>query len=117
MPEADAKQSNMWGMLCHLTALAGIIGIPFGNIIGPLVVWLVKKEEFPFVDEQGKESLNFQISMTIYAVVAGLLCFVLIGIPLLILIWLVDLVLIIIASLKANEGKSYRYPVTIRLLK
>ena len=60
-------------MLCHLTALLGIIGIPFGNIVGPLIIWLLKKNVYPFVNEQGKESLNFQISMTIYALAAALL--------------------------------------------
>jgi uncharacterized protein len=60
-------------MLCHLTALLGIIGIPFGNIVGPLIIRLLKKNVYPFVNEQGKESLNFQISMTIYALAAALL--------------------------------------------
>ena len=117
MPEADDKQSNTFGMLCHLTAAAGLIGIPFGNIIGPLVIWLVKKDQFPYVDQEGKESLNFQISMTIYALVAGVLCLVFIGFLLLPIIWLVDVIFVIIASIKANEGVGYRYPLTIRLLK
>lgn len=75
----DDKQARIWGMLCHLTALLGIIGIPFGNIVGPLIIWLLKKNVYPFVNEQGKESLNFQISMTIYALAAALLIFIKIG--------------------------------------
>lgn len=114
---APDKDSRMWGMLCHLAALVGFIGIPIGNILGPLVVWLIKREGNPFVDANGKESLNFQISMTIYGFVAGILVFVLIGIPLLILLVLADLILLIVAAMKANGGESYRYPATIRFIK
>ena len=85
--------------------------------MGPLVVWLIKKSEHPFVDDQGKEALNFQISMTIYGIVAGLLIFVLIGIPLLIGLIVANLVLIIIAAVKASNGESFRYPCTIRFIK
>lgn len=116
---ADPK---LWGMLSHLSALAGLI-IPFGNIIGPLVVWLVKKDEMPIVNEYGKESLNFQISMTIYAIavgiVAGILMIIAVGvllIPLIGLVGLVDFVLVIIASVQANKGIAYHYPFTIRFL-
>lgn len=111
------KDARMWGMLCHLSALACYLGIPFGNILGPLIVWLIKKDEFPFVDEQGKESLNFQISMTIYAIVAFLLVFVVIGIPLVIMLILADLILVVIAAVKANDGCHYRYPLTIKFFK
>ena len=114
---ADDKQDKTWGMLCHLTALSLFIGIPFGNIIGPLVVWLVKKDEYPFVDEQGKESLNFQISMTIYAIVSLLLCMIVIGFFLLAAIVVVEFVLVIMASVKASNGESYTYPITIRFFK
>lgn len=115
--EVADKDAKLWGMLCHLAAFIGFIGVPFGHILGPLVIWLVKREGMPFVDDQGKESLNFQISMTIYGFVAGLLCFVLIGIPLLILLLIADVVLIIVAAIKANSGVAYRYPITIRLVK
>ncbi len=117
MPENDEKKSKTWGMLCHLTALSVYIGIPFGNMLGPLIIWLIKKEEFPFVDEQGRESLNFQISMTIYGIVAGLLCLIFIGFILLAVLVVADIVFVIIASVKASEGVSYKYPLTIRLIK
>ncbi len=110
------KDQNTWAMLCHLTALAGFV-FPFGNIIGPLVVWMIKKDEFPLVADQGKESLNFQISMTIYYIVAAILIIVLIGIVLLIGLGIFSLIMIIIAMIKANEGVAYRYPMTIRFLK
>ena len=119
MPQQTKTQenTNTWIMLCHLTALAFLIGIPFGNIIGPLIIWLVKKDQMKPVDEAGKESLNFQISMTIYAAVAAILSLIVVGVFLLIAIIVVDVVLVIIASVKANSGEKYVYPLTIRLIK
>jgi len=105
-------------MFCHLSAFAGLIGIPFGNIIGPLVLWLIKRDEIPFVDQEGKESLNFQISMTIYALVAGVLTFVFVGFFLLLAIMIVNIVCVIKAAIKANTGEGYyTYPLTIRFIK
>jgi uncharacterized Tic20 family protein len=119
-PPPDTGGQN-WAVLCHLAALLGLLGglmsIPFGNLLGPLVVWLLKKKEFPLVDQQGKESLNFQLSMTIYAALSALLIFVGIGIVLLAIIIVVDVVLVIVASVKTSNGKPYRYPLTIRLFK
>ena len=112
----DEKQEKMWAMLCHIGALAGLI-IPFGNIIAPLIIWLVKKADSPLVDDQGKESLNFQITVTIACIVAWLLIFVVVGFPLLIALGLFDLIMVIIAGIKANEGAKYRYPVNIRFIK
>ncbi|MCP3900075.1 MAG: DUF4870 domain-containing protein [Desulfobacteraceae bacterium] len=109
--------ANTWAMVCHLLGLCTFVGIPFGNIIGPLVVWLIKGKEFDFVDEQGKEALNFQISMTIYGLVAGFLCLFIIGFFLLFALVIADVVFIIIAAMKTNEGESYRYPYIFRLVK
>ena len=111
------KQANTWAMFCHLSALAIFIAIPFGNIIVPLIIWLLKKDEFPVVDEHGKESLNFQISMTIYGAVAGLLCFAVIGFVLVPVVLVADIVLIITATVKANQGESYQYPFAIKFIK
>jgi uncharacterized Tic20 family protein len=111
----DKRDERMWAMFCHLSGLAGYV-FPFGNIIAPLVIWILKKEEFPLVNDQGKEAINFQISMTIYIIAAIILIFLIIGIPLLIILGLFDLLMIIIASIKANEGVEYRYPLTIRFL-
>ena len=110
------KNERVWGVFCHLGAFAGYL-FPFGNIIAPLIVWLLNKDESPFVDNQGRESLNFQISITIYMVVAGLLCFIFIGIPILAGLVIFDLVVVIKAALKANQGEYYRYPLTIRFIK
>jgi len=124
MAEMSEKDARTWGMLCHLTSLAGFIGIPFGNIIGPLVVWLIKREEHPFVDEQGKESLNFQISVTIYmtalSVLSVVLMLVVVGFFLILAvpgIAIAAMVLAIIAAVKASEGTAYRYPLTIRFFR
>jgi len=82
-----------------------------------LIVWLAKRNDSPEIDEHGKESLNFQISMLIYNVIAGVLCLVLIGFVILAILHVLNLVLVIVASIQASEGKFYRYPLTIRLIK
>ena len=87
-----------------------------GHIVGPLIVWLAKHGDSPEIDAHGKESLNFQISMLIYDAIAAILCLVLIGFPILIALWILNTVFVIIASVKASEGKFYRYPFTIRLI-
>jgi uncharacterized Tic20 family protein len=111
------KDARTLGMACHLSALIGLLGIPFLNIIGPLAVWLWRKDKYAFVDDQGKESLNFQISMTLYSVVAGILTLILIGWVLLGILWIANLALIIIAASKANKGEAYRYPFNLRLIR
>jgi uncharacterized Tic20 family protein len=115
-PPQTQPENRTWEILCHITALAGFIGLPLANIIAPLVIWLLKKQESPSVDAHGKESVNFQISMTIYTILAGLSCFVLIGVVLLPAVLIANLVLIIIASIKASNGQFYRYPLTIRFI-
>lgn len=115
--KSDDKKAQIWGMLCHLTALLAITGLPLGHIIGPLVVWLLKKKAYPFVDEQGKESLNFQISMTVYTLVAALFIYIKIGLfPVFILV-IVNFILVIFASMNAYNGETFRYPLNIRLIK
>ena len=111
----ENREERMWAMFCHLGGLAGFI-FPFGNIIAPLVIWLVKKEDYPLVNDQGKEAINFQISMTIYILASVVLIFLVIGIPLLIILGIFSLIVVIIAAIKANEGEKYRYPLTIRFL-
>jgi uncharacterized Tic20 family protein len=102
--------------LCHLLALAGLVGIPFGNVLGPLILWIVKKDEIPSVDFHGKESVNFQISMTIYTIAAGLSIFLVVGFVLLPAVLIVNLVFVIIAGIKASQGEPYRYPLSIRFI-
>jgi hypothetical protein len=110
-------------MLCHLSALAGY-AIPFGNVLGPLLVWQIKKHEFPSVEEHGKAALNFQLTVLI-ALFVGiiatvLLSFVCIGfllIPVVVLIGLAGLVFAVVAGIKANNGEPYRYPWSLTLVK
>jgi uncharacterized protein len=118
-PPAPSTSSDIrtWCVLCHASALLGLFFHFLGHLLGPLIVWLVKRGDSPEVDAHGKESLNFQISMLIYDAVALILCIVFIGIPLLIALWVLNTVLVIIASIQASEGKFYRYPITIRLIK
>ena len=117
--EELSKDARMWAMFCHLGGLAGLVPIvpAFGSIIAPLVIWQVKKNEFPFVDEQGKEAVNFQISMLLYAIICIPLCFICIGVFLLAAVGIVDIVFLLIAAVKANNGERYRYPLSIRFIK
>ena len=117
MAEQRVRDERLWAMICHLAAFAGLL-LPYaGFVVGPLIVWAIKKDEFPLVNDQGKESINFQISMLIYGAVAAALLFVGIGF-LLVPAWAVaEIVLVIIAALAANNGEQYRYPLTLRLVK
>lgn len=100
----------------NMAAIAHAGGIFFG-FIPALIIWLMKKDESPYIAQQAKEALNFQITMAIAFFISFALIFVLIGILLIWLIWLADVVLCILAAVKASKGESYRYPVAIRLIK
>lgn len=112
---APPTTDNSLAVVMHLLGFAGFV-FPFGNILAPLILWLVKRSESPFLDRVGKEVLNFQISYTIYVAVAGVLCFVLIGFLVLPIIGLLWIIFMIIAAVKTGNGESYSYPLTIRLL-
>jgi len=112
-----SKDEQNWAMGCHLAALAGFL-VPFGNIIGPLVIWLIKRNEMPMVDRHGKEALNFQITVSIAFLICVPLMFVLIGIPLMFVVGIGALILTIMAAVKVSGGNfEYKYPFAIRLLK
>ncbi|MCP3903027.1 MAG: DUF4870 domain-containing protein [Planctomycetes bacterium] len=119
-PDLPSKEARGWAMAAHLTALSGFIGVPFGNIIGPLVVWLIKKDEMPYVDDQGKEALNFQITALIVFIVLGVMSIIplvfCVTIPLIAALGIVVLVLTIIAGVQANTGRAYRYPFSWRFI-
>ncbi len=110
-----SDDERLWAMLCHLSTFVGYV-VPFGHVIAPLVIWLIQREKLPLVDDQGKEAVNFQISMTIYYLVAGLSIFIVIGCVLLPAALIFDLVVTIIAAVKANQGVAYRYPLCIRFI-
>jgi len=127
-PGVPAPEERQWAMFAHLSALLGAIltgalGGGWGCFIGPLVIWLVKKDTMPFVNDQGKEALNFNVTVAIAFVVLFLLSVMTLGIglviaiPLWFIIGIAWLVFTIIAAIKANEGVTYRYPFTLRLIK
>ena len=117
-PSAEEKQ---WAMFAHLSALVGGIltsgwAGSIGCFIGPLVIWLIKKDTMPFAADQAKEALNFNITMTIAGIVCFLLTFVLIGLILAPILGIAWLVLTVMACIKANNGEAYRYPFALRLI-
>jgi uncharacterized protein len=127
-PVASGGDANTWAMFCHLAVFSSII-VPFGNIIGPLVVWLIKREEYAQVNDHGRESLNWQITLSLVGVIASAVCVPLIFIPIvgwflivLIVLGLValavfNIVVVILAAVKANNGEPYRYAFNLRLIK
>ncbi len=121
-PKADRetnRDARMWAMFCHLAGLAAFLPLApvLGGVIAPLIIWQIKKDDFAFVNEQGKEAVNFQISIILYAIGAALLCFACIGFLLLPTVCIFDVVFLLIAAVKANDGVHYRYPLTIRFIK
>ena len=113
----ESTTVRTWTVLAHAIALIGFFVPIAGHIVGPLVIWLAKRDESPEIDAHGKESVNFQISMLIYNAIAGLLCIVLIGIPILIILHILNPIFVVIASIQASDGKVFRYPLSIRLIK
>ncbi len=114
---ALTQDDKTFGMLVHLAALVQLVVPTFGNIIGPLVIWLIKKDQSAWVDRQGKEALNFQISIAIYTVASIILIPIIIGIILLIAVGIFWLVMVIVASVQVNDGIDYKYPLCIRIIK
>jgi uncharacterized Tic20 family protein len=116
--DQKVRDERMWGMFSHLSALAGYNILPgIGFVVGPLIIWVLKKKDSPFIDEQGKEALNFQISIMIYMFASAILILLLVGFLLLISIGIFQLIMIIIAAIKANNGEHFKYPLTIRFIK
>jgi len=98
-----------------MALLAHLLGIVLG-FIGPLIIWLVKKDQSPFVEDQSKEALNFQITLLIAYAIGGVTTMVCVGFIILPAVWLASLILSILAGVAANKGEAYRYPLTIRLI-
>ncbi len=111
----ERDDSKRLGMLTHLSGLIGSF-FPPANLVIPLIIWLMKKDEMPFVDEAGKEVINFQISMIIYYAIATVLCFLLIGFLIFPVLWVFSFVVSLIGTLRANDGISYKYPMCIKFL-
>ena len=123
-----SAEERQWAMFAHLSALLGGIVTAgwagsIGCFIGPLVIWMVKKDTMPFVDDQAKEALNFNITVAIIFFVLWAVTFLtlfiggVLTVPLMVIVGIAWLVLTVIASIKANQGERYRYPFTLRLVK
>lgn len=114
---APSAQERNWAVAAHLGALLGLVVWAIGIVLGPLIVWLLKKDEMPFVNDQGREALNFQITVFLAGLVCSAMIFLLIGVPLLFALCIFDLVFMIIGAIKASAGVAYRYPINLRLVK
>lgn len=136
----DTRDQNVrtWSMLCHIAALAGLF-FGLGNVIGPLIVWQIKKNELPEIEPHGKEALNFQLTILIINIVAGIIFLGYLGAAMgigriwrspfsllsggigigsiIVIINLVAFILAVIAGIKANNGEPYKYPFAIRFIK
>jgi uncharacterized Tic20 family protein len=115
-PVIADKEQRTWAMLCHLSALAGFI-VPMGSVIGPLIVWLIKKEDMPLVAEHGRKALNFQITMLVAYIVCFILMIVAVGAILLPIVAIFSFVMVVIGAIKTNDGKPFSYPFSINLIK
>ena len=107
-----SESERNWAMFCHLSAFAGFF-FPFGGIIGPLICWLSRKDESAWVNENGKSSMNFHLSILLYIVLAIPLCFIIVGIPLIAFLGVLKIVCIVIASIRASKGERFKYPLAI----
>jgi hypothetical protein len=107
-----SESERNWAMFCHLSSFAGAV-IPFGGLIGPLICWSSKKNESAFIDQNGKASMNFQLSMLLYTIVCIPLMFIIIGFVLFGALMILELVAVIMASIKAARGETYYYPISI----
>lgn len=113
MPSSEERN---WAVACHLSALAGLV-FPLGSVLGPLVVWLLGRERSPYVDAQGKEALNFQLTMLVAYLISLALVFVVIGIPLLVILIVLDIVLVVTAAVQASSGTQWHYPLSFPLVR
>ncbi|HAX93186.1 MAG TPA: DUF4870 domain-containing protein [Bacteroidales bacterium] len=107
-----SESERNWAMLCHLSTFAGYF-FPFGGILGPLICWLSRKDESQWVDFNGKQALNFQLSILLYMVLAIPLVFIIVGIPILVFLGFLEVICVVIASVKASKGEEFRYPLSI----
>ena len=115
-PSGLSAEDRNWAVAAHLSSLSGYIGVPFGHILGPLVVWLIKKDQSAFVNEAGKEALNYGISLTIYLVISAILAFFCIGFFLLAGLVVFDIIVTIMAAVAVSNGQLYRYPAIFRFV-
>jgi uncharacterized protein len=108
--------ARTWAMLLHFSVFAGYI-VPIAGLIAPVVIWQIKKNEYPELDEHGKAVVNFIISLVIYSLISAVLVIVLIGVPLLLALAAIGIIFPIIGGIKANNGELWRYPLTLNIIK
>jgi uncharacterized Tic20 family protein len=113
---APRREECQWAMLCHMSAMLMYLTV-IGGFIAPLVIWLLKRDEMPFVADQGRETLNFQITTLLALCVGGLLTVVLIGFLIIGAVLLFHFIVTIIAAVKVSEGVVYRYPICWRVIR
>ena len=111
------ENERTWGMLAHLSALVGLVFPLVGNILGPLLVWLTKRDQSAFIATHAKEALNFNITVTLAGVVCGFLALIFIGFLLGTALFIAWLVMTLVAAIRASEGVVYHYPLSLRLIK
>lgn len=114
-PDPATKEQRNWAMLAHLSGLLAFLS-GIGGVIGPLVLWLIRREDRNFASDQALEALNFQITVFLAGLIAGVLCLIWIGFLLLAVLGIADIILIVIAAVKSSEGEAYRYPFNLRLV-
>ena len=111
------KYARTWAMLCHLSALTIYLGVPFGNIIGPLVIWLITREDDPLIDREGKSALNFQLTIWIATLLCVPLVFLCIGIVMIAVLHVANIIFVVVATITTAGGGAYRYPYSLELIK
>jgi uncharacterized protein len=114
--DAPPESARTWAMLCHVAGFGGYLLPLAGSIVLPMILWLIKRDDHPFIDDQGREALNFQLTLIVFYIVAGILVLLLVGFLFLLLIPLYQIVMIIVAAVKSHGGERFRYPLTIRFL-
>ncbi len=119
-PQMSPAEEHNWAVATHLASFSGYIGVPFGHILGPLIIWLMKKDTSNFLDEVGKETVNYNISLIIWFIASFAIMFTIIGIPLALLMLaalsVMDIIVTILAAVAASNGEQYKYPLTIRFI-
>lgn len=105
------SDERIFSLLCHLIAL-----VPYLGIIGPLLIWLLRKDVYAEVNRQGRDSINFQLSIWIYSLAAGLLVFMGIGALIITLIGILNLIVVVVASIKSYNGERFEYPLSLKIL-
>lgn len=113
----DEQQARQWAMFLHLSQLLGFTVLPLLGLVAPIVIWQIKKEQYPLIDAHGKAVVNWIISELIYGAIAFVLVFAVIGIPVLAVLGILGLVFPIIGGIKANNGELWHYPMTINIVK